>query len=131
MRKNNRTFDAATRYYTTNRVLQSIACSEYWFAEFPLRNFLGLGFEFRLMAYLFDGNFCCHVSGSYPTYLAGFTTSFRGVIIFIALKEHPYIKLIFQNWEEPVQSFNIGTFQFTLFHDVDGLDVYRYHVTLG
>jgi hypothetical protein len=53
------------------------------------------------------------------------------VTIFIALKKHPYIKLIFQNWENPVQRFNIGPFQFTLFHDVDGLDICRYNVTLG
>jgi hypothetical protein len=52
MRINGQTFDAASRYYTTKRALQSIAGSGYWFAEFPLLSFLGLEFMFRLMAYL-------------------------------------------------------------------------------
>jgi hypothetical protein len=56
---------------------------------------------------------------------------FRGAYIFIALKEHPFINLIFQIGEEPLQTFYIGPFQFTVFHDVDGIDVCRYQVILG
>jgi hypothetical protein len=86
---------------------------------------------YRLLEYLFNVDICCHVAGSYPTYLAGFTTSFRSACIFIALKEHPFINLIFQIGEEPLQTFYIGPFQFILFHDVDGIDVCRYQVILG
>jgi hypothetical protein len=41
---------------------------------------------------------------AYPSYLAGFQTSFAGATIFIALKEHPLLNLIFQIGEEPMQT---------------------------
>jgi hypothetical protein len=70
-------------------------------------------------------------TGFYPTYLAGFQTSFAGVCMFIALKEHALVKFIFQIGEEPQQTFHIGPFRFILIADVDGMNVCRYHVTLG
>jgi hypothetical protein len=128
---NGRTFDAATRYYDPNRALQSVAGTGYWFAEFQPMNFIGLGFMFRILDYLFAVDICCHVSGAYPSYFAGFQTSFAGVNIFIALKEHPFLNLIFQIGEEPMQTFYIGPFQFILFQDLEEMDICRQHVTLG
>jgi hypothetical protein len=133
MRVNGRIFDAATRYYAINRALQSIAGSGYWFAEFQPVNFIGLSFMYNLLKYLFGIYIyiCCHASGAYPSYLAGFQTSFAGATIFIAPKEHPFINLIFQLGEETLQIFHMGPFKFILFEDVDDMDVCRYHVKLG
>jgi hypothetical protein len=94
-------------------------------------NFIGLSFMFRLLEYLFAVDICCHVSGAYPSYLAGFQTSFASATMFIALKEHPLLNLIFQPGEEPMQTFYIGPFHFILLHDVNDMDVCHYHVKLG
>jgi hypothetical protein len=111
--------------------LQSVAGTGYWFAEFQPVKFIGLGFIFRLLEYVFAVDICCHVCGAYPSHLAGFQTSFAGATIFIALKEHPFLNLIFQIGEEPMLTFYIVPFQFILFQDVDDMNVCRYHVTLG
>jgi hypothetical protein len=81
-----RNFDGATRYYSTNRALLSIAGSGIWFAEFRPVNFIGLRFMFLLLEYLFNVNICCHANGACASYVAVFQTSFSGVTIFIALK---------------------------------------------
>jgi hypothetical protein len=49
MRFNRQDFYGATFYYRANRAMQSIAGSEYWFAEFPHVNFSGLGFMYCLL----------------------------------------------------------------------------------
>jgi hypothetical protein len=59
------------------------------------------------------------------------TISYNSACIFIALKRHPYISLIFQKGEEPPHTFFFGPFEFTLIVDVDGIDVCLYRVTEG
>jgi hypothetical protein len=66
--------------------------------------------------------------GVLPTYIAGVTTSFRSATIFIVLKRHPYINLIFKSGEEPPHNF-FRPFAFTL--NADGTDVCRFDVTDG
>jgi hypothetical protein len=109
--------------------LQSVAGNGQWFAEFRPVNFLGLNFVPPIGVFLMLS--FAVITGAYPTYLAGFQTSFAGVCMFIALKEHPFLKLIFQIDEEPQQTFDIGPFHFILIADVEDMDVCRYHVTLG
>jgi hypothetical protein len=70
------------------------------------------------------------VNGAYASYVAGFETSFSGVTIFIPLKEHPLLNLIFQIGEVRLLSFYIGPFHFILFEDADDMDVCRYRVRL-
>jgi hypothetical protein len=120
-----RNFDGTTRYYSINRGLQSIAGCVIWLAEFRPVIFRGLRFMFLLLEYLFDVDICCHSSGAYPSYLAGFQTSFTGATIFIDQKEHPLLKLIFQIGAEPQQGFDIEPFLFIHLHDVDDMDVCR------
>jgi hypothetical protein len=131
MRVNGLIFDAATRFYNTNRALQSVAGSGYWFAEFQPVNFVGLSVMFRLLEFLFNLDICCHVSGAYPSYLVGFQKSFAGATMFIALKELPLLRLKFQIGAEPLQAFYIGPIHFIFLHSVDDMDVCRYHAKLG
>jgi hypothetical protein len=63
---NGRVSDGATIYFDTNRALQSIAGSGYWFAKFHSVNCTGLPFMYRLMEILFNVNVCCHVGDLTP-----------------------------------------------------------------
>jgi hypothetical protein len=70
---NVRNFDGAT-HYTINKALQSISGCGIWFDEFRPVTFRGLRFMIHLLEYPFDVDICCHASGAYPSYLAGFQT---------------------------------------------------------
>jgi hypothetical protein len=131
MRINDRVFDGANRYYRNNEALRPVAGPIYWFTEFQPVNFRCLSFIFVLQEIFFDLDICCHSGGDFPTYIAGFQTSFNSASIFFALKEHPVLKLIFQIGANPVSIFYVGPFCFTFLHDVDDLDVCQYHVKWG
>jgi hypothetical protein len=94
-------------------------------------HFIGLEFIFQLLKYLFIYDICGHVGGAFPTYIARFQTIFHKGTVFIALKEHPLLKSIFQNGEELVQTFHISPFEFTLVEDAVDMDVCLYHVKQG
>ena len=73
----------------------------------------------------------CHISGSFPTYLAGLQTGFHRVSFFIALKESPLINLIFQKGETLREAFYIGHYHFTLYQNLPHADMCRYIVRKG
>jgi hypothetical protein len=89
-------FDGATFYFDANSALQSIAGSGYWFSEFPPVNFTGLGLMYRLLESFYSANICAQVGGTYPSYVAGVLISFPSATIFIALKQDPWLNLIFR-----------------------------------
>jgi hypothetical protein len=89
-------FDDANYYHVTNDSLRPVLVTGYSFSEFSPVNFTGLSFMVALLKVFFDANICCHVGGDFPTYLAGVQTFFEGVTMFIALKDNPLLKLIFQ-----------------------------------
>jgi hypothetical protein len=130
MRFQDHAFDGARRYYDTDIFLRSVVGSVQWFAEFQPVNFRGLGLVFPILRFLYRNDIRGHVGGSYPSYLAWFQTSFNSATVFLELKENPVIKLIFQIGAEPLQTFNTGRFEFSLFEDVEDMDVCRYHVKL-
>jgi hypothetical protein len=51
--------------------------------------------------------------------------------LFIALKDHPLLRLTFQNGEDPPSVFSIGPFEFALLQNADSGHACQYHVKLG
>jgi hypothetical protein len=71
------------------------------------------------------------VGADFPTYLAGVQTFFEVVTMFIALKDKPLLKLIFQIGENPPAVLYIGPNHFAILQNVGTWDVCQYHVKLG
>jgi hypothetical protein len=90
-----RPFNGSTSLLNAYKRLTPLAGYTSWFTEF--RPIPSLEFDFieRLLLIFFKHNICCHISGSYVTYLAGVTNSFRGLSMYIALRDAPY-NLTFQ-----------------------------------
>ena len=86
---------------------------------------------FALLKEFFKNDICCHVGGSFPTYLAGVQTRFRRVAFFIALKYTMLLNLIFQRGVLNTANFQVGEFEFTLLDILDESDVCRYIVKQG
>ena len=131
MRINGRNFDSARSYYYADWHLQTFAGSARLFPEFTPTDFVALRFMFMLLKQFLKSNICCHVGGSFPTYLAGVQTCFHRVTIFIALKNTTLINLIFQRRAELVQTFHVGQFEFSLYDNLQDLDVCSYVVKQG
>jgi hypothetical protein len=53
------------------------------------------------------------------------------VAIFMAMKDDPVVKLIFQRREELVETFYLCPFRFSLLEVMPGIDVRLYHVRSG
>ena len=68
---------------------------------------------------------------SFPTYLAGLQTGFIRVTEFIALKNNPLLKLIFQNGDTLKEIFYIGHSRFALYQHLPHIYVCRYVVSRG
>ena len=66
-----------------------------------------------------------------PTYLAGLETVFHRVSFFIALKESPFVNLIFQKGGTLRDAFYIVRFHFTLYQNLPHADVCRCVVKRG
>jgi hypothetical protein len=123
MRLNNKIFGGASRYFWDNEALQPVAGSENWFGEFQPVNHRGLAFISALLEFFFGVRICCHINGEFPTYIAGYQTSFNSASILFALKDHPILRLIFQIEADSPAVFNLGTICFTLLRDVENTDV--------
>ena len=95
---------------TQIRALQILASTGRWFPEFRPVNFLALTFIFMLLKQFIRHNICCHVGGSFPTYLAGVQTNYHRVTVFISLKYAPLLNLLFRKGEELVRIFRVGPF---------------------
>ncbi len=68
---------------------------------------------------------------SFPTYLAGLQTGFNRVTVFIALKNNPLLKLVFQKRYTLREKFYIGHSRFALYQHLPHIDVCRYVVSRG
>jgi hypothetical protein len=123
MRLNNGVFDGASRYFHNIEALRPVAGPLSWFAEFQPVNFRGLPFIATLLKLFFGLRICFHSDGEFPTYVAGFETSFNSASILFALKDHPVLKLIFQIGDNPAAIFYIGPFCDTHLRDVPDADV--------
>ena len=64
-------FDGSQAFYFADWRLQITAGSARWFSEFSPINFVALRFMFQLLKRSLCHDICCHVGGSFPTYLAG------------------------------------------------------------
>ena len=131
MRILDQAFDSAKEYYFTDWCLQYTAGSARWFPVFTPVNLIALGFMFDLLKHFWRHDICCHISGSFPTYLAGLQTGYHRVSFFTALKDSPLINLIFQRGEAQRDAFYIGRFHFTLYQNLPHADVCRYVVRRG
>ena len=110
-----RAFDCAKEFYYADWRLQYTAGSARWFPEFSQMNFLALRFMFDLLKRFHRYDICCHIGGSFPTYLIGLQTGFNKVKIFVALKKAPLINLIFQRGEILKETSYVGRFTFALY----------------
>ena len=82
-------------------------------------NFIALRFMFELLNHFPRHDICCHIGGSFPTYLAGLQTGFHRVSFFIALKNSQLINLLFQTGETLRENFYVGRFHFTLYQNLN------------
>jgi hypothetical protein len=96
-----RAFDGSTSLLKAYDRLTPLAGYTSWFTEFRPVPFFYLNYIERLLLILFKHHICCDISGSYASYLAGVTNSFRGVSMCIALQDAPLLNLIFQTGGEP------------------------------
>ena len=101
-------FDGATEFSLADRRLQSTAGRAGWFPEFTPVNFVALRFIYQLLEHFVQLDICCHVGGSFPTFLAGLQTTFNRVTVFIALKDNPLLHLIFKKGDTLREIFYIG-----------------------
>ena len=124
-------FDGSRSLYYSHMHLQLLAGSAQWFPEFTPTDLVALNFMFALLREFFNNDICCHVGGSFPTYLAGVQTRFRRVPFFIALKYNTLLNLIFQRGVLNTANFQVGEFEFTLLDIMDGSDICRYIVKKG
>ena len=131
MRILDQAFSVAKDLYYADRFLQYTARSARWFPEFTSVNFTALRFMFDLLKHFLRHDICCHVDGSFPTYLAGLQTAFHTVTFSIALKNSPLINLIFQSGEALRETFYVGRLHFSLHQNLQHIDVSRYVVRRG
>ena len=124
-------FNGASDYFYTDWRLGIAAGSVRWFPEFAPTDLIVLRFIFALMKCFFRHDICCHVGGSFLTYLEGLQTDYQRITIFIGLKNAPLINLIFQSVSELRESFCVGRFHFALYQVLRDIDVCRYLVSLG
>ena len=131
MRTLDQVFDGAKEYYFADWYLQyNVGCVRR-FPEFTPVNCIALRFMFHVLKHFWRHDICCHISGSFPTYLAGLQTGFHRVSFFIALKDSPLINLIFQRGETPRDAFYLGHYHFTVHQNLPHADVCRYVVRKG
>ena len=71
MRYNGRVFDGSRSLYYADWHLQLLAGYNRWFPEFAPTDMVALNFMFALLKVFVIHNVCCHVGGSFPTYLVG------------------------------------------------------------
>ena len=131
MRILDRAFNGAKEYYFADWYLQFSAGCARWFPEFTPVNLVALRFMFDLLKHFWRHDICCHINGSFPTYLAGLQTGYHRVSFFIALKESPLLNLLFQRGETQRDVFALGGFHFTLYQNLHHADVCRYVVRRG
>jgi hypothetical protein len=125
-----RAFDGSTSLLDAYERLTPLAGYTSWFTEFrPIPSFY-LNYIERLLLIFFKHHICCHISGSYATYLAGVTNSFRGVSIYIALQDAPLLNLIFQRGEE-FDIFQVDEFRFILVNEQSDFGIFTYRVSSG
>ena len=94
-------------------------------------NLIALRFMFKLLKHFLRHDICCHIGNAFATYIAGLQTSFQRVLFFIVLKESPLLNLLFQRGETPRETFYLGHFHFTLYQNLQHIDVCRYVVRRG
>jgi hypothetical protein len=83
---------------------------------------------FELLKHFLRHDICCHIGGLFPTYIEVLQTSFQRMSFFIALKNTPLINLIFQRGGTLRENVSICRFNFTLYQNLEHIDVCRYFV---
>ena len=86
---------------------------------------------FELLKHFLRHDICCHIGGAFATYIAGLQTSFQRVKFFIVLKESLLLNLLFERGETPLETFYVGHFHFTLYHNLQHIDDCRYVLRRG
>ena len=120
----------AKELYYADWHLQFTAASARWFPEFTSVNFIALRFMFELLKHFLRHDICYHIGGALPTYFAGLQTGFQRASFFIALKNSPLQNLLFQRGETLRESY-LGRYHFTLYQNLQHIDVCRYVVRRG
>jgi hypothetical protein len=107
MRLNDKIFGGASRLFWDSEALHPVAGSQNWFGEFPPVNHRGLASISALLQFFFGLRICCHCNGEFPSYIAGYQTSFNSASLLFALKDHPVLRVIFQIDEDSPAVFNL------------------------
>jgi hypothetical protein len=125
-----RAFDGSTSLLNAYERLTYLAGNASWFTEFrPIHSYFFPHLK-RLLRIFLKHNICCHISGSYATYLAGVTNSFRGVSLYITIRDTQILNLIFRRGEGR-DTFDVDDFSFSLVDEYVDLNVFAYRVWSG
>jgi hypothetical protein len=124
-----RAFDGSTSRLDAYERLTCLAGNASWFTEFrPIHSYF---FPYMELCCGYSLNkTCCHISGSYATYLAGVSNSFRGVSLYVAIRDAPILNQIFQIGEGG-DTFNVDDFSFSWLETYEDFNVFAYHVSSG
>jgi hypothetical protein len=79
----------------------------------------------------FCNNISCFLTGTLLLYTAGISDSFSGFTFFMALTDSPLIQCIFQKGSDPMPSFYIHNYLFTLRRSGANEDIVYYWVSHG
>jgi hypothetical protein len=110
---NGKSFDGATHFMDTYDTLQADVGNALWSNEYCPVQLYGNRQIRLLLLTLFRQHICCHISGSFAAYTARVLKSYRAAVLYVALKDHPLLNIIFQKGPV-VGNFYLNDFLFEL-----------------
>jgi hypothetical protein len=127
---NGRMFDGSTALVDTNRRLRALvgpAIDHY--TEFPPISYRGREVMERVLVFFFRHGFCCFVSGTFSSFLAGVFNSYRAITLFIAFDyDSPLQNILFQRGEFFIHLIDIGVCQLHLVKALHNIDAMNYRI---
>ena len=118
-------FPKSTTYFDKHAELHAIAGYSSWFTEFKPVRFPCIE-QFHQLLFLFlRQRLCFFFAGPFVLYIGGFVHSFQTMSFYILNEYHPTLRKIFQICEILIPHFQLGSFQFQLFHVLDDFGSYH------
>jgi hypothetical protein len=123
-------FDGSTALVDTNwrlRALTGPAIDHY--TEFLSISYRGREIMERLLAFLLHHGFCCFMSGTFTTFLAGVFGSYMAITLFIAIDyDSPLQNILFQRGQELITCIDIGVCALHLVEALHAIEAMTYRI---
>jgi hypothetical protein len=126
---NGKSFDGSNSFTDSHDTLQTDVSNALWLNEYsrPVQ-WYGISEIRLLLLALFRFDNCCHISGSFAAYTARVLRSFKAAVLYIALKDHPLLSIIFQK-NPLIVNFYLNDFFFELLDSKPESDIFVYRVS--